>query len=109
MPKDNLVAAVDQNTEASLAIAAAVTANIKEIQAAFQVATVNLLATTNGAVGGVAGLAQQFGLTQLNALLADIQKIQTLLAGISVTVGLAIDNLTPGTLSIKSEGYITNC
>ena len=93
---DNLVQGINNNVDASAAVVAVVNANLGAIKDAFDVATTNLLATTVGAAGGVAGAAATFGVDKIGQLTTDVQTIIQLVKNIKVTFGIIATNLAPG-------------
>lgn len=74
-------------------------ANLDAISAAFNQATLNLVATTTGAVGGVGAIAQQYAANQAAQLDADVRAIAALVQQISITASLVATNLTPAALT----------
>jgi hypothetical protein len=94
---NGLIQSINQNVGVS--VVAAINANLQAIQQSFGKATVDLLATTTGGVGGVVAIGQQFTGDQITQLAGDVSAVAALIQQIRVTAGLATTNLTPDVLA----------
>jgi len=90
-----LVSSVGNSITAQLQIIAKVNADWAKIQSAINTAAGQIIAVTNGAVGGVLGAAAALTQAEIDTITADLKILQGIISGLGVTATATVTGLAP--------------